>query len=81
MPGSETASTTYVRRFLIYAIVNEHQNAFDERMDNPDDPDAMSLHAAIARALQLADTQGETLIGAYLADVLVLAEKTNATST
>lgn len=50
-------------------------------MDNSDDPDAMSLHAAIAQALQLADTQGETLIGAYLADVLVLAEKTNATST
>ena len=50
-------------------------------MEKPDDPDAMSLHAAIARALELADTQGETLIGAYLADILVLAEKTNATST
>ena len=50
-------------------------------MEKPDDPDAMSLHAAIARALLLADTQGETLIGAYLADVLDLAEKTNATAT
>lgn len=44
-------------------------------MEKPDDPGALSLHAAIACALQLADTQGETLIGAYLADVLDLAEK------
>lgn len=50
-------------------------------MEKPDDPGAVSLHAAIACALQLADTQGETLIGAYLADVLDLAEKRSASST
>lgn len=40
-----------------------------------DDLSGISLYAAIAWALHLADGQGQTLIAAYLSDALALADK------
>lgn len=44
-------------------------------MPNPSAQNIESLRAAIAWALQLADTQDQSLIAAFLADALNLAEK------
>jgi hypothetical protein len=45
------------------------------KMEKPEDQGALSLYAAIAWALHLADVRGESLINAFLADALHLAEQ------
>ena len=60
-----------------FTLCNDHDRKYKDRTFNMSEIDAQnveSLRAAIAWALQLADSHKQSLIAAYLADALQLAE-------